>query len=169
MRSHILSFFFIVLLFTSCVPVKTITTKSTDIQNFGVIQKPTIVDLEVKETKVTGTATAPGQTLDMVKSQAIADALKKVNADVLVEPVFEIITASGQTTVTVTGFPGFYRNFRPMKEEDVVLVQSGASKIVSTANTPSSAPKKNPAGGILLLTLLLVGLGAGLAAVSSKP
>lgn len=169
MKNYLLPFVCIALLFTSCVPVKTITSKSTDIQSYGVIQKPTIVDLDVKETKVTGTASAPGQTVEMIKSQAIADALKKVNADVLVEPVFEIITSSGQTTVTVTGFPATYKNFRPMKEEDVVLVQSGSSKIVNTTNAPPMVPKKNPAGGILLVTLLLVGLIAEITAVASKP
>jgi hypothetical protein len=151
---------------TSCNPVKLITSKSTDINGQGVIQKPVIVDLEVKENKVNGSTTSPTSTgIEQIKSMAVADAVKKSNADILVEPIYEIITVNGQTTVNVTGFPGTYRNFRPIKEEDIPLLKTGSTQLVNTTQSPAPGPpKKNPAGGIVLVTLLLLGLIGGLAA-----
>jgi hypothetical protein len=168
-----LSFLFLLpLALISCTTVRSITSKSMDINQQGVIQKPVVVDLDVRETKVNGTATSPsGLGENYIKSLAVADAVKKSNADILVEPMYEVITSNGQTTVNVTGFPATYRNFRMMKEEDVPLIQAGGSRVVSTSQTPPPAPpKKNQAGGVILVTLLLVGLVAGLAAaLSSTP
>jgi len=114
---------------TSCGSLKTTTSKSMDIYGAGVIHKPVIVDLNVKETKVTGTATMKrSMTLEVVKREAVADALRKTNADVLVEPKFETITSHRRITATVTGFPATYTNFRQIKEEDVKLLQVGVTQ-----------------------------------------
>src|ERR1039458_322350 len=102
---------------TSCTVLKTNTAKSMDIYGSGVIQKPVVVDLDVKEAKVTGTSTeTQGKAIDMIKQEAVADAIKKASADILVEPTFETITSNGKITVTVTGFPGTYKNFRIIKD-----------------------------------------------------
>lgn len=117
------------LFLTSCGSLKTTTSKTMDIYGAGIIHKPVIVDLDVKETKVTGTATmSTNMTLEAVKREAVADALRKANADVLVEPKFQTTTDHGRTTATVTGFPATYSNFRPIKEEDVKLLQVGVTQ-----------------------------------------
>ena len=131
-RIFLLSAFCIVLF--SCSSVKTNTSKSLDIYGAGVIQKPVIVDLVVKEIKITGFAT--GSAVENVKSMAVANAINKANVDVLVEPVYEITTSNGKTTVTVTGFPGSYKNFRPMVEEDVKILEIGYVKFVRTEEAP---------------------------------
>ncbi|MFA5782846.1 MAG: hypothetical protein WC868_11330 [Bacteroidales bacterium] len=113
---------------TSCTVLKTSTSKTMDIYGAGVIQKPVLVDLDVKETKVTGTATATmtkSTSLETVKQKAVADALKKTNADVLIEPKFETETSGRRTTATVTGFPATFKNFRSITAEDVPLLQVG--------------------------------------------
>ena len=117
------------LFLTSCGSLKTTTSKTMDIYGAGIIHKPVIVDLNVKETKVTGTATmSTNMTLEAVKREAVADALRKTNADVLVEPKFQTTTAHDRTTATVTGFPATYTNFRSIKEEDVKLLQVGVTQ-----------------------------------------
>ncbi len=140
MKTRIFLFLSIAILFSSCSSTKTNTAKSLDIYGAGVIQKPVIADLVVKETKVTGFAT--GSAVENVKSMAIANAINKANIDVLIEPKFEIITSGGKTTVTVNGFPGTYKNFRPMVEDDLKLVEMGYTTVVQTGEASKESAKK---------------------------
>ena len=53
-----------------------------DIYGAGVIHKPVLVDLDVKETKVSGVATlTDNPALELVKQHAVADAIKKASCD----------------------------------------------------------------------------------------
>ena len=107
-----------------------------DITKTGVIQKTVIVDLKVKETKVTGQATGNVTAAAQVNNEAVAAALKSSGADVLVEPVYSSVTNGSKITVTVTGFPATYHNFRPIKASDLKLLNAGSSRAVNTV-TPS--------------------------------
>jgi len=130
-------------LFTSCSVSKTTTTKTMDIYGAGVIQNPVIVDLDVKEVKVVGVAKAssPTDALEDVKQDAIIDALKKADADVLVEPSFVTISYGGKKEVTVTGFPAKYKNFRSLKVEDLQLIQLSISQKANVTETPKGKTK----------------------------
>ncbi len=89
----------------------------------GVIHKPVLVDLDVQQTKVTGTSTADkGSSMEEVKQNAVANALKNANADILIEPTFETETSAGRITAKVTGWPGTYKNFRAITSDDVPLL-----------------------------------------------
>jgi len=104
---------------------KTSTVKTMDIINGGVYTKPLLADLEVKEAKVTavakGTLTKDG--IDFVKNLAVANALKSTNGDILVEPKYDVETFGDDITVTVTGFPANYKNFRQLRAEDSVFLK----------------------------------------------
>ena len=145
---------------TSCTVLKTSTSKTMDIYGAGVIQKPVLVDLDVKEIKVTGTATArSGTSLEIVKQDAVANALKTANADVLVEPKFETATTSERVTATVTGFPATYKNFRPIKPEDVQMLQVGVTQKANVYEPPVQKQKKKGVGaaiGAILSVVLLL-------------
>ena len=151
---------------TSCTVLKTNTAKTMDIYGSGVIQKPVVVDLDVKEAKVTGTSTeTQGKAIDMIKQEAVADAIKKASADILVEPTFETITSNGKITVTVTGFPGTYKNFRIIKDtNDVKLLKAGIIHKAEVYEPTKVSPKKNPKAAIIGtvtgLLLMFVILGA---------
>ena len=112
---------------TSCIMKKTetATTKTLDINGAGVIQKPTIVDLDVNGAKVSGRAVAKfGENIEEVKILLVAEVLRKANADVLVEPRYAFETVNNETTISVSGYPATYKNFRPIKEEDLKLIKS---------------------------------------------
>lgn len=142
----------------SCAVIEK-TAKTMDIYGAGVIQNPVLVDLDVKETKVSGSATGGiGTALENIKQYAVTDALNKANADILVQPKFEIETSEGQSTVTVTGFPATYKNFRSMKPEDAPLLQSGLSQKTAVYE-PSKEPQKKATGpflGALFIVTLVV-------------
>ena len=123
------------------------SSKTLDI-TANVNQKPTLVDLDVKDVKISATATGRVGTVtfETVKSDAVSMAIKAANADILVEPKYETITKGSDMTVTVTGYPGFYKNFRVVKTEDVPILESLIYKTgpVMSATQPASilAPLK---------------------------
>ena len=131
-----------IVVLTSCSVLKTNTSKTMDIYGAGVIQMPILVDLDVQPVKVSGTAYATkGISMENVKQDAVADALKKANADVLVEPKFETKTTGGRITANVTGWPAIYKNFRPIKPEDVKLLRVGVTQKAAVYETGSILKK----------------------------
>lgn len=142
-----------ILFIASCTTQHAITTKTTDIYGAGVMQKPVLVDMDVKEEKVTATINARGKKVsDDIKNQVLAEAIKKSNADVLVEPRFETDIKGRKMTVTVTGFPATYKNFHTIKQDEVELLKLGKVKEVETMDAIQTKSK----GGKLVLA---VGLG----------
>ena len=96
------------------------------------LESPSLVaDLEVEKTKVTGEFKFECPTKQIVNEQqlkenAVFNALKTMNADVLVAPQYQIIRevkAKKYYTVIVTGYPAYYRNFRPTPIERVTNLE----------------------------------------------
>ena len=128
------------LLLQSCTSVsKFSTAKTLDIEAV-VNQKPTLADLEIKDKKVTGTASykITEKGIDAIKQEAVANALKSVNADILVEPNIESVMTKSTVTITVTGYPGFYKNFRAIKTEDLPVLESVLFNVIPTATLPAT-------------------------------
>lgn len=149
----LLSFLF---LFASCSQqLTTSTAKVMDIYGGGVMQKTVVADMEVKEIKVSGIAIGPASKSETTKHEAVVEAIKKANADILVEPKFETSTYRGKTTVTASGFPGYYKNFRSMVAEDTLLLKVGLLQKADTYNPPVTAKKKSSgSGGVAVLVIL---------------
>lgn len=142
-----------ILFLASCTTQHAITTKTTDIYGVGVIQKPVLADMEVKEEKTSATINARGKRInDDLKNQAVAEAVKKSNADVLVEPRFESTIQGRKITLTVTGYPATYKNFHTINQDEVELLKAGKVQQVNTMDTNQVKSK----GG---KSALLVGLG----------
>ena len=136
---------------------KTGTAKTMDIYGAGVMHMPVIVDLDVREVKVSGTKVGnAGNSLDLLKMEAIATALRMASADVLVEPSYQIETEGSRVTVIATGFPANYKNFRKMTAVDTVLVRPF---ILQKANSFDPVPEKKKRRG----AGVLAGLGAAAA------
>ena len=134
----------IVISLGSCSSMKstTNTAKTLPIYGSGVIQKPVIVELDVKQSKVTATAVGKlGSNIETLKSEAVSQAIRSVGADVLVEPSYSTITNRGTSTVTVSGFPATYKNFRDIKAEDVPLIKAGILQTAQVAE-PTTIFKK---------------------------
>ncbi|MBC6491528.1 hypothetical protein BC349_10815 [Flavihumibacter stibioxidans] len=134
---------------------KTSTAKTLDIVGAGVLHFPVVADLDVRETKVSGTKAGTISTsLDLMKMEAIAAALKSGNADVLIEPAYQIDTEGSRVTVTVTGWPANYKNFRKMTAADTTLIRPTImQKPVIVDPVPVKKKRKGAA--------ILAGIGAG--------
>jgi len=88
-------------------------------------KEPLVAKLNVKAAKATGRADGSGlYSLEILKDNAIYDALRKTNADVMVEPKFAVtITRGNHITVEVTGFPATYADIRSVTEADTLWIK----------------------------------------------
>lgn len=130
----------------SCSSMKstTNTAKTLNVYGAGVIQKPVIVELDVKQAKVSASVTGkPGSKLEVLKAEAVSVAVKNAAADVLVEPTYTIVSNRGTSTVTVNGFPATYKNFRDITLEDVPLVKAGILQTARVAEPTTTWQKRN--------------------------
>ena len=129
----------------SCSSMKSTTNTAISLSIFGsgVIQKPVIVELDVKQARVTATVTGKlGSNIEVLKASAVSQAVKNAGADVLVEPTYNIVSQRGVSTVTVTGFPATYKNFRDIKIEDVPLIKAGILQTARVAEPTTIWSKK---------------------------
>lgn len=148
------------LFFASCTSIfKTTTYKTSDVNGVGVIQNPVLVDLDVQEAKIEATVNAKrGSSIEAVKEEAIIKAVKLAQADVLVEPQFDVESSKAGVTVTVKGFPAHYKNFRSAKPEDMALLKSKSSRQAnvykSTTNENKITRKADRGTKVALVTIL---------------
>ena len=101
------------------------------------------MDLDVKQTKVTATVNRKlGSNIEAVKAEAVSVAVKNAQADVLVEPTYAIVSNRSTTTVTVSGFPATYKNFKDITLEDVPLIKAGILQTARVAEPTTIWGKK---------------------------
>ncbi len=134
----------IVIMAASCAPQRTLyreaSGRNIEPAQSGVIT-PFIADLEMlSDTKQTYVETTDYEvTMEVIrniesfKKMALLNAAKKFNADTMVAALINVDTTDkGLLTITVTGYPAKYVNFRNMTEKDVWIQRvSGKCDIVS--------------------------------------
>ena len=154
-------------LLSSCITtVKTARTAETS----SSIKNATVADLKVTDHRITYTMTPSKEIqragLNNVKQAALQEALtKNGNADVMVEPEFVIsmknnfIFGKEVTSITVTGRPAYYQNFRTLN--DSVWATPGfygqPKMVAASGNKSFMAPAKR--GGVLGAIGAKLGLG----------
>lgn len=128
---------------TSCSTTKSGTAKAMNIVGSGVIHKPVIVDLDVKQEKTSKTVVLKNVlSLDNAKNEAVRELLKEKNADILVEPTFDSKTKNGKTELTVYGWTANYKNFRQVEEKDIKLLEISPSLRKAETYQPIVEKKK---------------------------
>ena len=148
-------------LLSSCASLQTRTGHTKEVQG-AIVHQPVLADLNVRNTKVTGTATAStGNSLDAVKNLALKEALTSAKADLLVEPTYEVQRNGSNTTVTITGFPATYMDFRTATTQDIALMDAGSRYMTSTAKA-ELAPEKKKGTGVFVAVAVAVAVVLGL-------
>lgn len=94
---------------------------------------PTIADLDISSTKVVESETYENTltnnditniehspTIEYWKNLTVSKVVQKYNADVIVAPIFDVKTSDDflTVTVTVTGYPATFKNFRKVTNDD---------------------------------------------------
>lgn len=109
---------------TSCCHTKTYSTVKTTSPETSQV----VADLEISHSKITETVSYEFKVRDKVnhddlKDNAVFEALAKSRADILVAPQFKISRrycggSSVDYTITVTGYPATYSNFRQLPQAE---------------------------------------------------
>jgi len=129
------------ILFTGCATITTRTlaeeAKIAYMRDTGVFHIPVVAELEVSQTKITGTASGGvGENFELLRVRAVNNALAANNADVLLEPRFSYESSTRGMTVKVTGFPANYKNFRTITERDTQLINNTYHLLKSNVYIP---------------------------------
>lgn len=85
-----------------------------------------VSDLEVSEVKTTGSCSDKILSKKQKEENAIANALLKTGADILVEPryTYNYNKKGKLTSVEVSGYPARYKQFRSVTREDAEIINS---------------------------------------------
>ena len=138
-------------LLTSCSTTNLLEKTATTAKTETSVKAITIADLDVVPERVTYTMTPSEEIMrggeDNVRRAAMKEALAaNGNADVLVDAEFVITKESGSffkpgriSSVTVTGHPAHYKNFRPVPEQ----VWENAVTAINTVGAPKAKPLDN--------------------------
>lgn len=124
MKKNLILVFLIGIILTSC----TITRNTCTVSNIDayIAQYPTVAEIEVGEKveMTTSWISTPFNQISMSKeiqtNNLISDILRKYDANVLIEPQTVYIKKSfGRRSITVTGYPAFFKNIRKATDNDL--------------------------------------------------
>lgn len=147
----------------SCASTKSASV-DTDLvyKNGFMMAKPIVVDIKVEKRKIEGSAVIKNSLYGkeaatrVAKSLAVIDAVKKGDADILVQPMFEVESSNSYTTARVSGYAAKYKEFRDVTTADTLAfkVRGGLTSVANYAAPDEvSVTKKGKQGLILLITL----------------
>lgn len=152
MKKQILILAGVALMASSCTTVQ-YTSKTADVSTK--IQTLTVADVKVQPERKTATAEYKWTPFAQMRAGAMKEEaaykiLQEANSDLLIEPQV-VVNSRGifrGGTVTVSGYPAKYTNFRPMTKEDAEIIATYEGRIspvvVCTAETPVSIGKQAP-------------------------
>lgn len=97
----------------------------------GIIMNPIIADLEMlgnekvsyKETFKVAMDKNSVEKIKLYKEIALSHAEKEFKADVIVSAHFDVHATESEIEVIVTGYPAFYKNFRPATKKDRWMIK----------------------------------------------
>ena len=114
----------------SCTTMKKSTSTTISV-NSSVLQYPTVADLDVHKKAETTVkwGFVPfnwGQPpLELRQKNLTADMIKDANADILLEPQIVFTKQPyGERTLTITGYPATFKNFRKATNEDLEALKA---------------------------------------------
>ncbi len=120
MKNKFFIFFtFLILTLTlfSC-SVTSYTNRNISIDKNDLITNNIVVDVKVEPTKIVTATSGVRESIELAKNEAYYKAITEKNIDIVVDPIFEILTIGTKYTAKVTGFAGYYTN--PRSKTDAV-------------------------------------------------
>lgn len=141
----------VTLLLASCATSsKSVSVDVDRISQQGfVMAKPIVADVQVEIRKIEGMATVKNSDFagnvalmeSTARSLAIMDAVKKGDADVIVQPMYSMTRDASTTTVSVIGFAGRYKAFRQYSDADKLAfdlrVKMNGTSLITDIDAPA--------------------------------
>ncbi|MBX2904092.1 MAG: hypothetical protein KF872_11120 [Chitinophagales bacterium] len=190
MKNNILLFAIAGILLTSssCSTIRWSTrdTASMDVTKSGIYTKAKVADLKIENTRSVGSSAGDvkEKTIETIKAEALQNALRSTQADILVEPIYEVERDGRTITARVSGFPAKITGFKDITAEDTLSFNTASKMYIRSANLSSTdaaqqaiqkdynaREKRRRIGkaiglgvglGVALPVILGVGLGVGL-------
>jgi hypothetical protein len=132
----------IVLSVASCKTVRWSTRDAATLHvtKSGVYTKPKVADLKIENIKVNGSATGniKEKSIATVKNEALQNALKTAQADILVEPIYEVDRDGKVITARVSGFPAKVTSFKDITADDTLAFSAASKFYIRAANLNAS-------------------------------
>ena len=155
--------FVLAMLFTlsACSTSKISVREAEQFQGTAVMYYPMIAKIKIEQEKISHTYA--NEKCNIEKSCEILaynDALKKLNIDGIFEPIYHHEVNFFQSTITVTGYPYKFKEFREITQEDKDLLASpGSTWIpVQTNNRPYIINNtKTPIWHVILVSIIATG------------
>lgn len=135
---------------TSCGVVASNSSQTVDVDAIRkdgfVMAKPIVADVKIENRKIEGTATVKnalylGTAAEAAKNLAVIDAVKKGDADVIVQPIYKVTANAQTTTATVIGFAAKYKDFRPYTDDDKlafdVRIKMNNTTLITVIDAPT--------------------------------
>jgi hypothetical protein len=130
---HLLSAGSLMLLLHSCTAIEEVVSTPTnkkrtidyyekEVTKNGIYQKPVVADLVLAKQKSSLTRTYEFVNESDAKDYITAEFAMSEGCDVIVHPIYEVITTNTngdqKTEITITGYPAFYKNLRNFELKD---------------------------------------------------
>ncbi|MCG9879366.1 MAG: hypothetical protein MH472_02095 [Bacteroidia bacterium] len=137
-----------VALFTSSCTVRQVTADYLYLSKPQILIKPQIADIDIQKKKVEATITVKTSLykpdpIEAAKNLALKEAIKNSNADLLVQPTYDVNYNNNVTTATVTGYPATFKEFREFKPTDTAAVMA-YSRVMYGINQSGSNEANKP-------------------------
>lgn len=108
----------------SCQPIKYNLRDTTTMSTYksGIFTKPKVADLVISKDKIKGESSGnlKEKNIESIKNEALQNAIKNSQADILVDPVYEINRNDAIINVSVIGFPAKIVDFRDFTADDTL-------------------------------------------------
>ncbi len=108
----------------SCQPIKYNLRDTTTMSAYksGIFTKPKVADLVISKDKIKGESSGnlKEKNIESIKNEALQNAIKNSQADILVDPVYEINRNDAIINVSVIGFPAKIVDFRDFTADDTL-------------------------------------------------
>jgi hypothetical protein len=160
---------------SSCTSTRQVSVDADYVYKNGFLMaKPIVVDITVEKRKIEGRSTIKNQTYgtevatQAAKNLAVIDAVKKGDADIIVQPLFEVESKNGVTTASVSGYAGKYKEFRQATVQDTLAfnLRQGYGSAVPDYVAPGEVKITKKSGNPVVIGLVSVALLIGLLAVA---
>lgn len=137
------------IIMSGCAPIKWTTrdTSTMEVTKSGIYTKPKVADLKIENYKVKGEyeASLKKETILAIKQQALQNALKNANADILVEPIFTIERDGNTVKAEVSGFPAKVTSFKDIDANDTLGFATASKFFVQSYNMKSTSATESAA------------------------
>ena len=157
---------------TSCKSIRwSVRDASTlNVTKSGVFTKPKVADLKIENGKVTGAASGniKEKNVESIKGEALQNALREAQADILVEPIYEVERDGKIISARVTGFPAKVTSFKDITPDDTLAFATASKFYIRPANLNSTDAASQAATADKLATekrkkvMRSVGIGLGI-------